>query len=175
MREAWRSIPNWPGYEVSDLGRVRSLDRYVECGAGERQHRRFYPGRLLKPLPYADGYLAVSLGAKSGKLYVHRLVLDAFDGPCPEGMESRHLDDVKTNNRLANLVWGTRVENVADAIRNGRRFKDGAYVNAKLSPEIVRQVKALAHLRPVEIAKITGVDQFNCAAIRSGRNWGWLA
>ena len=60
---------------------------------------------------------------RDGKIWrvrVHRLVLEAFVGPAPDGMDGCHRDDDKDNNTLDNLYWGTRAENMADQVRNGR-------------------------------------------------------
>lgn len=81
------------------------------------------PGKELKPyLNKKTGYLCVTL-SKNGKetgFPIHRLVLEAFIGPCPPGMECRHFPDrTKTNNRLSNLQWGTVKENAEDRIIHG--------------------------------------------------------
>ncbi len=102
--EQWRPIPGWEGlYQVSDHGRVRSLRTGKILKAGmNRRHRH------------------VALCSGGGKSFrVHRLVMEAFVGPLPEGMEVRHLDDDPDNNRLSNLVYGTRSENMLDRVRNG--------------------------------------------------------
>jgi hypothetical protein len=70
----------------------------------------------------SKGYITVNLkpgGAiKLKTMRVHRLVLDAFVGPCPDGMECRHLNGVKADCRLSNLAWGTRKENIEDRVRH---------------------------------------------------------
>lgn len=114
--EQWERIPGYEDYyEVSNHGQVRSLDRAIHFADGRV---RRYDSRLMKLATGPYGYPRVSLRGKW--LQVHRLVLEAFVGPCPEGLECRHLDDVKTNNHLSNLMWGTRIENRADMVRNGR-------------------------------------------------------
>ena len=88
------------------MGRVKSLGRLKRCGCG------FYeePDILLKPKKAGAGRLYVSLhkNGKRNNLYVHRLVLITFVGPCPEGMECCHKDDNPLNNRLENLRWDTQ-------------------------------------------------------------------
>lgn len=117
--ERWISIPDYEGlYEVSDLGRVRSLDRaIVESTTGQVQHRR---GKLLALSPdVRDGYVLVTL-CRSGQrwcVHVHALVLRAFVSDRPAGKECRHGNDDKTDNRLANLSWGTRSQNILDTVR----------------------------------------------------------
>lgn len=81
-------------------------------------------GRVLRPGPQRQGYLTVSLighdGSKKSKR-VHRLVLESFVGPAPDGYLACHRNDIPGDNRLGNLYWGSRSENAADATRNGRR------------------------------------------------------
>ncbi len=105
-------------YQVSDLGRVRSLDRVV---AREVSGDMKLKGRILKPGPNSTtGHLTVCL-YKDGpkKHYVHRLVTHAFIGLCPEGLEVRHGVEGVLDNTLANLCYGTRSENQADRKRDG--------------------------------------------------------
>lgn len=126
--EQWRAVVGFALYEVSNLGRVRS---WVFRGK-----RRLRP-KVLK----AGGrkYPTVALYTEGGTAdkhdrTVHRLVLEAFVGPCPPGKECLHRNDVKTDNRMANLRWGTRKENSADARRNNcrrRKLTDGDYAEIK--------------------------------------------
>lgn len=113
--ELWRPVVGHEAdYEVSDLGRVRSLDR--ERTFPNRYgtpSTRLFKGKLLSPYPNHNGYMIVNLW-KARKMHarrVHALVLEAFVGPRPPGMEGMHGDDDKTNNVLANLSWGTSGEN----------------------------------------------------------------
>jgi len=112
----WASVPGYEGfYEVSNQGDVRSLTRSVNYG---RHDRVTYQGRELKQF-VSGRYLSVKL-AKAGvtkTMYVHELVLRAFEGERPklsERCEIRHLDGDKLNNRLSNLKYGTVSENFAD-------------------------------------------------------------
>lgn len=75
-------------------------------------------GRLLKTWPERDGYLVVKLG-QGRNHFVHRLVLLAFTGPCPDGMEALHDNGVHGDARLSNLRWGTKSENCLDLVRHG--------------------------------------------------------
>lgn len=118
MKEQWKQIPGYPGYEVSDQGRVRSVDRYVETSNGQR---RFYRGQMLRPGRMNEqGHVSVALG-KRNSVCVHVAVLTAFKGPCPPGCEGLHGDGDGSNNRLTNLRWGTRSENNRDITRAGKR------------------------------------------------------
>ena len=122
MTENWKPVVGYEGlYEVSDQGRVRSLDREVLV---EYQHGpvvRKYKGRELKLITSTSGYLQVGLW-RDGQVsvrYVHRLVLEAFESTCPPGHEACHYDDDPTNNNLDNLRWGTSRANSLDSVRNG--------------------------------------------------------
>lgn len=120
MTETWKPIAGYEGsYEVSDHGRVRSLDRIV-TGANGIPMR--ISGRIRRPGTHIrSGHKQIILRA-NGELFgrfVHRLVLEAFVGPCPEGMECCHNDGNPANNRLENLRWGTRSENVQDMLMHG--------------------------------------------------------
>lgn len=118
--ENWLPISGYEGlYEVSDRGRVRSLDRtYPHPRKGITRWR----GRIMKATPGKNGYRRATL-TKDGfqtPYYVHTLVLEAFRGARPfAGAYGRHLDDDKLNNRLDNLAWGTPSENNYDRVRNG--------------------------------------------------------
>jgi len=119
MGENWRPIPGYRGeYDVSDHGRVRSLARIITVQCSGRSYDRPIAGRILKPIQKADGHLLVSLG-RGGQHFIHRLVLYAFSGPCLAEMEARHLDGNPANNKIGNLAWGTRQENINDRIRLG--------------------------------------------------------
>jgi hypothetical protein len=123
-QEQWRPVVGYEGlYEVSDLGRVRSLARRVPHG---RLGHITVTERILKPVAVMrGGYASVMLsqGGAERHYKVHHLVLCAFVGPMPEGdAHTRHLNDLPTDNRLVNLKWGTRAENMRDAVRNGGHY-----------------------------------------------------
>ena len=109
-QEHWLPVVGYEGlYEVSDQGRVKRLARVGKSWV--------LPERILKGCHTHQGYVQVGMFGKSKR--VHRLVLEAFVGPCPEGMVACHYDDNKENNRLENLRWDTERENMWDRTRNG--------------------------------------------------------
>lgn len=114
QEETWRTIPGYPNYEVSSSGKVRSLDHV--CNRG-----RTHVGRLLTARLQPSGHVTVAVyhdGARRN-VGIHTLVLEAFIGPRPEGMEACHWNDIPNDNRLENLRWATRSENCRDSVRNG--------------------------------------------------------
>ncbi len=118
--EEWRAIPGWEGsYEASNTGLVRSLDRIIVRKNGQEV---FQKGKVLALCTAGPReYLAVYLnrGGKNHICYIHRAVLSAFEGEAPEGMECRHLNGDKYDNRLENLAWGTPSQNIYDQIDHG--------------------------------------------------------
>jgi hypothetical protein len=107
--ERWLPVLGYEGlYEVSDLGRVKSF---------HRRKVRFMTIHYNVESGYA--YVVLSRNGNSRHCYVHTLVLEAFDRPCPEGMECRHEDGDRVNARLSNLSWGTGSENNLDQVRHG--------------------------------------------------------
>ena len=76
--------------------------------------------------PSKNGYVQLSIPTSKGaktriRRYLHDLILTTFVGPRPEGAVARHLNDIRTDNRVVNLAWGSWSENQMDAFRNGRR------------------------------------------------------
>lgn len=108
--EEWKAVVGWEGlFKVSSFGRVRSFPRLVRDGLGSR----LIPGHLMQCTINMAGYVVTQLsdGRRKAKARVHMLVLEAFVGPRPTGMECRHFPDRdRTNNRLGNLQWGTPTE-----------------------------------------------------------------
>lgn len=117
--ERWRPVVGYEGrYEVSDHGRVRSLDRYARTRHGQRR----VPGKMLTLTKTSEGYQCVHLSAdgRARVCNVHVLVLEAFVGPRPDGKDGLHADDDGAHNHYSNLRWGTPLDNSADQRVNGR-------------------------------------------------------
>lgn len=115
MEEKWVPVMGHVGYEVSSLGQVKSLDREIVTKSGVKKRVK---GRLLKPGTTSNGYQLVVLNKKSR--LVHHLVMEAFVGPRPPQADIRHWPDTdKSNNRLDNLSYGTRHENIMDSVAAG--------------------------------------------------------
>lgn len=180
MPEAWKPVPGYEGlYEVSDHGRVRSLARMVRRsdlrGGGMNRCR----GKILKPRPNFQRRLAVSLsvGGTSKNASVHRLVMAAFVGTCPDGCEVNHKDGNCQNNRLSNLEYCTHQQNQLHAHRNGLLrppwYRGESHPRALVTEDDVRNIRTLrvkGHgLR--QLASRFGVGVSTISAICTRRNW----
>ena len=118
--EEWRDIPGYEGlYQVSNLGRVKSLERVIYFPANHRNkaYSRIQKERIVRPITMG-GYLGFNVGNKK-KMYVHRAVALAFIPNTDNKSDVNHIDGDKHNNRLENLEWATRKENMRHAFSNG--------------------------------------------------------
>lgn len=169
--EEWKDIPGYEGlYQVSNRGRAKRLPRYHSLN---NNPSIYIPERILKQKHYHKcGHLAVSL-CKNGKQTnkpVHGLVLEAFSGQRPKGMDIRHLDSNPSNNRLDNLAYGTRAENCIDQSKLGRCGSQ------KLTIDDVKQIRIrLANGEAMqEIAIRYGVTKQAVYAIKHRKSYAWL-
>lgn len=177
--EEWKPVLGYEDYyEVSNFGRVCSLER--KCLVKNGSIRRVM-GRILKPCDNGKGYFTVGLHCGGiGRTYkIARLVLGAFIGSCPEGMESCHNDGNKQNDKLENLRWDTRVSNSCDKIAHGTILRgELSSVGKLLEAEVIKIKKALLEntLRGQgkKLAKRFEVSETSISAIRTSKTWGWL-
>lgn len=120
--EEWRDVVGWGGlYQVSNLGRVKSLPKSVKFKDGRV---RDYDNKILSPLHTSSGYLHVMLYANTCRkqYYIHRLVCEAFISNTSAHSDVNHIDGCKTNNRLCNLEWCSRSSNIKHAYDSNLRF-----------------------------------------------------
>lgn len=160
MSFTWAPIPGWPGYEVSDLGHVRSW-------------RHGANGRELGQFSDRDGYARVNLCVRSRRIQapVHRLVLLAFVGEPPDGRNDvRHLDGNPRNNQLANLAWGSQSENEEDKRRHGTALLGVRHFAAKLDDDAVRVIRS-SDESGVALALRFGVSRATITSVRCGKTW----
>jgi hypothetical protein len=155
--EQWRDIPGYEGrYQVSDLGRVKSLKGTP---------------KILKAGP-RNGYPSVVLavdGVKTNRT-VHSLVAETFIGPRPDGMEVMHLDGDRLAPTLGNLRYGTPSENQAMREQHGTTYRGTDHHFNKLTVEQVIEIKrAKRGIR--KMARDLGVNRSLVNAIRAGRIW----
>lgn len=155
-KEIWKPVAGFEGhYEISNSGRLRHV-------------------RVIESIDSRYGYARVQLraGGRGKRTQVHRLVLEAFVGPCPAGMEACHGNGVRADNRLENLRWDTRVANFADRDRHGNTVRGEKSRNAKLTEADVRLAYSLRERQSVaSIAKMLGVTSGMLHAIFRGRTW----
>lgn len=113
MEEIWKEVADWPDWLVSTCGRAQRKTTYKKTKAMQPTYGFVSNDYVWVCLTHPEKYCLE-------KRMAH-LVLETFSGPKPSrDSKARHLDDIKTNNQLSNLAWGTSKENSDDAIRNGR-------------------------------------------------------
>ena len=166
MSETWLSVRGFEGlYEVSDRGRVRSI-------AGGRRL-----GTIRNTSP-SRGYPRVTL-YRNGQhtRTVHRLVAEAFLGPCPEGMEAAHLNGIRTDNRAENIIWTTRTENHGHKALHGTAQRGERNPHAKLTEAAVRAIRARRALGETlgNIAESYGISARAVSDIANRRRWAHVA
>ena len=172
-KELWRDIKDYKDlYQGSNLGRVRSLDRWVKCPNGSV---RFYKGRILKPGTNKDGYLQIDLckNNKSKTFRVNRLVAEAFL-EIPEELrhlkgtrylQVNHKDEDKTNNNVENLEWCSAKYNTnyGTAIKRRSLKKKKSILQYTMKGEFVKEWDSIA-----ECGR-NGFHQGNVAACCQGK------
>lgn len=146
-KEIWKPIKNYEGwYEVSNLGRVRSLDRLVIFNkkAKKGAKERFYKGKI-KSLKYHNGYAMVNLlkNKDLNVVYVHRLVAETFLPRIAGKNEVNHKNGIKSDNRVENLEWCTRLENNLHARQTGLHSYDNVDGLIEYSNGLKKKVAAL--------------------------------
>jgi hypothetical protein len=160
--EIWKPMPGWEGlYEVSNMGRMRSLPRELE--------KRRTEGKVLSGRKTEQGFVLFQMKVQDRRqmMTAHRAVLLAFRGKPKYGQIGVHLSGDRGDNRLENLKWGYALEKA----RKGR--EGGAGRKAKL-----KQQQVLAIFRDPrkqkEIAAEFGVCTAEVNHIKRGRAWAWL-
>lgn len=159
--EEWRRIHRFENYEISNYGNLR---------------KHLKDGRIRHLVCHTTkGHQRTRLYDKQRKIavYVHRLVLEAFVGPCPDGMEGCHNDGNGLNNHVSNLRWDTRAANVADARKHGTAAVGERVGNSRLTRSLIQTI---AHLRSQNlsyraIAKQLGVGAETVRQAHVGKTW----
>ncbi len=165
----YKEVPGFPGYLVGSDGSVWSC------------HRKKYGGfcpkwrRLKECYPKCSPYprISLSVDGECVNFPVHAVVLSAFAGPCPDGLEACHGDGNPRNNRTANLRWDTRASNVADRRRHGTQVRGSRVFGAKLSESdipLIRQMGAVG-VTPGAIGERFGVSPDAIRLILKGKTW----
>lgn len=186
MSEIWKDVKGYEDlYQISNEGRLRSLDKMVLCRNG---HRRKVPGRILKPRILSNGYIQYMLSEDGIKkyFYAHRLVAIAFI-PNGEGLpEINHRNEIKTDNRVENLEWcnssynnryGTKIER-----QNTNTNRDYTKNNMRKVNQYALDGQLIAQYEGIRIAsKVTGIPEQSiskcCRKIMHqthGFKWGYV-
>lgn len=168
--EIWRDIEDYIGlYQVSDDGHVRSLWRLTPhaVAAGVRK-----PLRALKCGKNNQGRLQVTLSRDgvTKRFLVHRLVLAAFAGPCPDGMEGLHKSVNRTDCGISNLRWGTHTDAMQSKSAFGTSPTGEKAGKSSLVDQDVRDIRESSDSGRVLAARY-GVSQVSIQAIKSRRTW----
>lgn len=174
MKTRYRSLDflGFPNYRVGTNGTVWSKHNRYRWKAGL--------WRKMKPNAYqSSGYLYVNLYNPVGhRFMIHYLVLRAFVGPCPPGHVARHFPDRrKSNNKLRNLSWTTREQNMLDKYYHGTDNRGEKNGRAKNGPKEIREMKILLasnKMTAVAIAAKFGITRSTLHRIKTGRLWSHI-
>lgn len=168
--ERWLPVVGFEDrYEVSDQGRVRSLDIVARNG-------RKCAGRILSPGidKTFRQHVTLKINGKQTSIRVHTLVITAFIGPKPLGKECAHGNGNPSDNRLANLQWKTPIENNADKIRHGTQWHGETAPGSKLIAEDIPRIFDLrtAKVPYRKIGFYFGIAESTIRGIFNGKRWG---
>jgi hypothetical protein len=176
MSERWLPVVGFEGqYAVSDLGRVRSLDREVVTANGATKRLK---GKMLAGHANWLGYRYISLPVQGGekKRKIHILVAEAFIGPRPPQHDVCHRDGDPKNNALSNLYYGTRKENMADSRAHGTMVAGRRCWKAKVDEHAVQDIRALRGVMSLqEIGNLYGLSKPAVSRIARGLQWKHVA
>lgn len=167
-KEVWKDVVGYEGYyQVSNLGRVRSLDRELPHSRNSTYIKR---GRVLKPIYGGDNYQMVCLRVnnKPKNQYIHRLVATTFIGKPQGNMEVNHKDGDKKNNKVSNLEWVTSSENTRHAYKNG--LLNSKHARKKVIGTNIKTGEKLIFNSITEAADYAGVSLSSVSGCLRGRN-----
>ena len=170
--EQWLPVVGYLGhYEVSDCGRVRSVDRQV----GSRwETSQSLKGQALTLAHETYVRVSLSKGGEVKKTSVHRMVATAFLPPCPNDMNQvNHIDGNKHNNTASNLEWSNSSLNQLHAYANGLSNWNYENRSTKLNPEKAVQIRDMDNLgyTQYDIARLFKIDQSTVSDVITGRSW----
>lgn len=166
-KERWKVIKEFPDYVISNYGRVKRI----------KDSKTSNIGKFLKPQFDRDGYLHVNLykNGKSKTKKIHKLVTEAFIGPCPKGYEVNHIDGNKKNPHVDNLEYITHSKNIKHAYKlDLRSQKCESNNNSKLKKEDILKIRKLYEAEKYyqkEIAKLFDVSQSHISDIVNRQVW----
>lgn len=171
MIETWKDIPECPEYQISDLGNVRSCKPYGNTHARSGAWRPIKQHMLTPKRVYR--YFGANVAGRKVQKLIHRTVLEAFRGPSP-GMDAAHLNGNPLDNRLENLVWATRKENMEHSRGHGTMVIGTKHKLCKLREIDVLAIKELAaggKICQKTMAHCFGVSEATIHKIIIGKSW----
>jgi len=174
----YRDVPNFPGRRVGSDGSVWGC-LYPKRG-GKRGEQAIGDWRRLCTRVLRSGYEGIVLShlQKNTHKLIHHIVLEAFIGPRPSGKEARHLNGNRLDNRLCNLSWGTKRENMDDRKKHGREYRACGEKNpaAKLSCERVVEIRdrCAGGESHATVASDCGVSRETVSMIARRATWAHL-
>lgn len=161
MTEQWRPIPGYEGfYEVSDQGRVRSVDRVLTQKNG---YARKLKGTVIRPYTHRSGHLYVRLG-RARAYGVHILVASAFIGTRENGSVVRHLNGCPCDNRVQNLAYGSQQDNVRDCYSYGGKAGSGKLYREQVLEIRNKLARGIPHSQIAEQYHVSAqtISNINC-------------
>lgn len=180
LSEEWRDVVGYEGfYQVSNLGRVKSLSRTVIRISKYGKEVQQQVHEKILTINRANKIRRMVLLWRNNKcknFLIYRLVLEAFYGPCPKGYQACHNDGDRTNDVLTNLRWDTPTNNCKDRKRHGTESHGEIHYNSKLTNDkvkLIRQLYRAGHQQKM-IAKWFNVDNSNIGHIVNRRSWKHL-
>lgn len=167
-KETWKDVIGYAGlYQVSDLGRIRSLGRECRQKNGSKQWKK---GRILIQEVTIHGYCRVRLFDADGNakhFAVHRLVMNAFVGVLDEDIN--HINEIKTDNRLLNLEYCTREYNCNYGTRNSRISESNKGKNARPVIQLDENGNTIKeHPSRLDAERETGISAVNIGRVCGG-------
>lgn len=155
-----KPVPHCPGYFAGEDGQI------------------YRNGTVRKPTTNGRGYLRIktSISNVQRDEYIHRMVCAAYHGPCPRGLECRHLDGIRSNNRPGNLEWSDKLTNESDKRRHGTLNIGSFNGAAKLTSELVTAMRERARTGEAikDIAASLGLGRAVVGDAVCGRRWGHI-
>jgi HNH endonuclease len=167
----YREVAGFPEYRVGNDGSV-----WTCRGRGGLRGRRTNVWRRRRLKRTKDGYLRATLFNQDGakEIGVSTLVMTAFVGPCPDGMQACHENGIRDDNRPSNLRWDTPKGNLDDMVRHGTRMYGERNHKAKLTAAQViemRTLRATIRISFQKLAQRFGVSKHQTRLIIANRNW----